>query len=445
MTWMRWTLGAAVLGTLATAAACATRDESQEPEAPAPIIGGGAATGAQYNAIGSLATPPAPGYAPRSFCTGTLIDPTHVLTAKHCALQEPTKPDSPTKLDAGPVYFMIGPDARHPLKRVRATAVQAAPIFGVGYTSLGSDVAVYTLSDAITDVPPLKVASMPLGAADTDTKFIVVGYGVQNAAGQSQTRKAGQLTLRAVEGAPAPIAFGSLQAFETAMDVLNPGTFSDAQAAALPFRYDAPLLLDYEVYTGQADGDDQVCNGDSGGPLIRVVDGRPVVFGVASTTMAKRGRLCTNGGIHAVFGAYTRKFIAGFIGETCSTDENGVLSCAAGGADHPSPVCAMVVPADSGVDASAISPYAQCLSSECCGETTSCFGDVECKTLRGCLTACSAPAPDGGVADAGAPADGGVSCAGACYRAHTATIGRYLGFTNCARSCALELQDAGTP
>lgn len=67
--------------------------------------------------------------------------------------------------------------------------------------------------------------------------------------------------------------------------------------------YDRPLLDGYEAQLGGGEGNGQVCHGDSGGPLLKVVDGKMVVYGVTSTVVSGVRQVCENAGaVYATFG-----------------------------------------------------------------------------------------------------------------------------------------------
>lgn len=447
--WVGCSLCASALGSIVAIAACSAGGEEAAEKATDAIIGGVDATSADWNAVGAMGRVNAAG-ASRSFCTGTLIAPNVVLTAKHCAMESASDPESPTHTETGTVYFLIGPNSRQPLRKIKATAVTPSSIFRGGFTGLGSDVALYTLSESITDIVPLKVAITPPKTTDEGLGFVAIGYGVQDAAGRSGTRKTGRVTLRAVSGPPAHIAFDAVDDYVASVDAITPGPMTEEQKTAAIAGYDRPLLLDYETFLGAATQDVQVCNGDSGGPLLREVNGKLVVFGVASTTMSKNGFLCSNGGVYAVFGASTRKVIARAVGETCWPQANGILTC---GADTGPRACAITEQADGGQEADGgPTPFNACLGNQCCAEVTACLADPECSALDQCFDACPpASANDGGVADAGADADAGPSastlCAQACYRQRPSVYGRYLGYANCARKACMPAvdADAGSP
>jgi secreted trypsin-like serine protease len=282
------------------------------------VIGGVDANSAKFNAVGAMVRDmPAP--QPRQkFCTATLVAPTVVLTAKHCVHVDASSPEtSPRYMDQSPVYFSIGPDVPQPLRQIRVTDTRISPLHRGGYTDLGSDVALYILSEAVTDITPLRVVDTPLRAADVGSKFTAMGYGVQDMALTNGTRKMGPLTLRAVKGAPAPVVFASLDEYLTEQTDPDKPMSKDDRAYYTAL-YKTPLLGDSQVLVGNAPGDVQVCHGDSGGPLLRAAGDTFVVAGVASWTMGTvpgTTAFCEKGAIYADFNPDAKRTIDAALAE----------------------------------------------------------------------------------------------------------------------------------
>src|SRR5262245_4376535 len=138
--WLRVSgVAAAAFGLVVVLAACDAGEREREDTSENAIIGGADAPSPSLNAVGALGQQ-FQGQT-HAFCTAALIAPTVVLTAKHCALENAQDPASPTMLDSGPVYFLVGPDSHAPLRVVRAKAITSSAIFQGGFTGLGSDVA----------------------------------------------------------------------------------------------------------------------------------------------------------------------------------------------------------------------------------------------------------------------------------------------------------------
>lgn len=387
------------------------------------IINGVDATSDEYNAIGLLVI--VGNDHTQALCTGTLIAPNVVLTAKHCAMKNPSQEGSQTNVENGKVYFLVGPNGQHPVAGAQASEATPSHLFQGGFTSLGSDVALYTLAQPITTVEPLKVADATPGQADVNTPFIGIGYGVQDAQGHTGTRKMGQVTLRAVTGAPAPLAFPTADAYLASVIANIPATttLTDEQKAGIKAGYTRPMSDSYEVYVGGAAGDSQICHGDSGGPLLRKENGKYVVHGVASTTMAQTGQVCKSGGMYAVFGASTRELIAEKIGDHCTIDSATTqLTCGQAAAPTSCEYIEQQSRGANGAEPTPASPFVACLATSCCAETTACFGDTGCATLSQCFQDCTA---------AGGDTTAQQTCSRNCYQANAGSYEKYLGFQKC--------------
>lgn len=295
-------------------AGCAAHDEVEVAAGPADeIIGGVDAASVKLDAIGSLV------FDGKSFCTGTLIAPTLVLTAKHCALQldDGTVGRNYLLTDVGSVSFAIGHDSTAPRRAVtvKRTDMASLNVGGIGY---GADVAVYTLDEAITEVDPLPVSPAFLTEADVGKAFVAIGYGVRDRAGSSGRRTMGNITLSMLEGLPYEAAFGDYESFAAYYAAALGRTLSWQEEEEVRAIYSQPLLSGYEVFFGAKDGDAQACSGDSGGPLLRKVDGKLTVFGVASWVPSKSERSpCSRGAIYATFGPSVRELFAEMSHDAC--------------------------------------------------------------------------------------------------------------------------------
>ena len=414
-------VGAALFTTLA---ACSTSTDPSAESSGSDIINGVDASPVEFNAIGGLVWVGKDGT--ESLCTATLIAKNVVLTAKHCAMANPSQQGSPDHLSDGKIYFLTGPDLQHPLQVSQATSVTLASIYQGGFTGLGSDVSIFTLTTPITGIDPIAVAATPPTAADVGSQFIGIGYGIQDAKGTTGTRKMGNITLRSVTGAPAPMVWSDANAYLTSIEAqmgTSPSTLTDAQKAQITSEYSTPLSDGYEVFVGGAAGDSQICHGDSGGPLLRKeANGKYMVHGVTSTTMDQVGTppVCKSGGIYTVFGANTRDVIAKQIGEHCGLDASAHYAC---GMTAAPATCS--APALQPTASAAPSTLETCLAGSCCAEANDCFGDAGCTKLSTCFDACDSKGGDT------------TTCAQTCYAADPQSYVKYLGFATCAQtSCA---------
>lgn len=296
------------------------------------------------------------------FCTGTLVGPTAVQTAKHCLMNL----DLYSDVEVG---FAVGPDAYEP------TAVYPivdweweTEVTGDPYSilsDLGSDVGVAHLGTPVSGVTPMVIGT--LTASDIGKRFAALGYGDQNNYEVHGTRKAGSLTLRGIGGNYADYVFGSLEGFLA-------GAKNMPDFAGLPEDYliriynELWLLPEYQAFLGGRPGDAQPCYGDSGGPLITVRNGVRTVFGTVTSGFPSNRLLCDFGAVFAVFGPATQTFLqnalqwvdpcegvsvkgycsgdlairctdrsegtrrlsetdCGLLGQTCGLDEDGAAAC----------------------------------------------------------------------------------------------------------------------
>ena len=283
---------------LSSLGGCSAQVEESAPTSEDAIIGGVEVQSPTLDAVGALKITYR---GEERSCTGTLIAPDRVLTAKHCAIAMRAKhaPDGRDHLflDEGSVSFAIGSDIQDarlvPIVHVELATPSEG---GVGY---GADLAIYHLGERVDDVVPLPVAREPLIATDVGRSFVAIGYGIRNQLGWSGHRTLGHVTLRLLEGNPYEAAFGSFDGYRTYLE-RSTGPWPPELAAERKAFFDSQrLLTGYEAYTSSEDGA-QPCNGDSGGPLLRKLDGKITVFGVASWALSREhGLLCSKGLVYA--------------------------------------------------------------------------------------------------------------------------------------------------
>ena len=358
------------------------------------VIGGVAAKSAALNAVGALVYKDAQTGATQLLCSATLIAPRVVLTAKHCALDKFAQQDEAGTvtiveqrlIDALQISFAVGPDISAPVRTVQAESVETCNVANTGYMGLGCDVAIYHLKESIDDVRPLKVATTSVGEDAIGKRMSAVGYGNQVQTGSvNGTRKAGSLTMRAVRGAPMQVIFPTSDAFIDAMREAEGEAYVDNNEAILRQYYDLTLLDGYEVYTGAAAGDAQVCHGDSGGPLLAKIDGELVVQGVASGVVSGPRLPCKFGAAYATFGPKAQELITRSLTDPCKG-----------------------VPAEGRCEGDVA---VRCTASN---EGPRRVTRTDCsELLQRCIVPTAAPAPpadpDGGAPDAATPTDAGVN------------------------------------
>lgn len=217
-------------------------------------------------------------------CTGTLVAPTKVLTAKHCRVAAPSFALSWNTSD----------------RRIKLMHPEAAPDKPNASAGFASDVLIYELETPITDVEPMAVWPRSFVDADAGQRFSAVGY--SHGPTQSPVRSAAEVVLRFASGRPGDRRWGS------------PAAFADWWVSQGGYRNEAgkisemTLLEGYEVWV-ESESQGFICAGDSGGPLV--VD--DAVVGVASWGIhspAASSRCGARGTSYATLGGDTKALVA---------------------------------------------------------------------------------------------------------------------------------------
>jgi secreted trypsin-like serine protease len=287
---------AAALAVSSLATACiGPDDELALGASEGEIIGGVPAFSRKLNAVGSIQKLRANGTFDET-CTGTLVTPTMVVTAEHC-----TENVTPEQL-----RFAIGPSDFAPERVITLRGFAAETTIEGGLIELGSDVAVLHLNEPVTDFE-FPIIS-PFDPSLIGERFLALGYGVQNNDEDFGTRLAGSMTLRSRAGGnPLEALFPSVEDFLAVAD-----DFTDflPDEASRREAYESEFMIDdYEAIFGGSPGDAQGCFGDSGGPIIKRIDGKLHTYGVASWIYNSASQTCGGGTVYGVFGPAALDFL----------------------------------------------------------------------------------------------------------------------------------------
>ena len=302
-------LRAAALLATAMLSACAqpmTEDQSLADTTQA-IIGGTPNTSATYAAVGALVY-----YYPDVgvldvFCSGTLVAPKAITTARHCT------PSIDLALENGLTpAFAIGPDAFNPVAVIPITDYVNAPAAPGNEKGLlqdgGRDVAVAHLQSAPAGVKPAR-----LGLFEdkmVGTSFDIVGYGVSNPEYFYGQRFAGKGTARAINGKWYPLLFNNdFKAFHSWYFSDSPGA-QRTEAEAKSWWKDYKLENKYELLAGGLQNEAVACHGDSGGPLLHGTTAATLTtYGVSFAVEGTISSACGLGGGYLVFNRKMLDFV----------------------------------------------------------------------------------------------------------------------------------------
>lgn len=289
------------------------------------LLGGLPSSSRALDAVGIIAYFDEAGVL-RPACTGTLIGPRSVLTAKHCAVS--AWDYTVRHMDQQPIYFAIGASILDVRELIQMADVDISPVneggmikFGQGY---GNDVAVYTLVREATEAKPLPIMDRSISPDDFGERFLSIGFGVSELATgagyQIGVRRMGPARVRATEGLFLEHIYGGLEAFlEEEKKGFDPEFWPFVEPLLVENYYANVLLPEYDAWVVD-DGviDTQPCFGDSGSPLLRSTlgEGRNdfEIAGVVSGGESKLGQPCAYGTWYATFGPRTRVFLSETVG-----------------------------------------------------------------------------------------------------------------------------------
>jgi trypsin len=187
------------------------------------------------------------------FCTGTLIDPTHVLSAGHCGSATGAVVATPVGWPTPLIDVRIGSNKSGQGEQVPVSSVTVSPEY-LGLTSR-NDLSILTLSRASTKAPTQVAAGSERSIWDPGTLATIAGWGV--------TEEDGDLP-DTLQKAQVPIT----------TDAYCESAYSDDDG----WDFDPETM----VCAGYPQGGVDTCQGDSGGPLFADASSARRVVGVTS-------------------------------------------------------------------------------------------------------------------------------------------------------------------
>ncbi len=303
---MRFAFAVGTMLVLPLLAACADAPAEEASADEGALIGGKAAPAA-YAAVGALADVDG-----NVFCTATLVARDYVITAQHCI--EGGSEGEPAPHVPAEVTFRLGARAGKPTRSVRLRGFVPVPEFPELPTSstrlYSSDVMLAQLAEPITDVAPIPIGRSP-EASEIGTSFESVGFGVRSPDGFGAVggrREVGTFVLEATSGNAFQKRFGSKEGFERHLATIDPAGAEDGIADRLYAHAD--LDERYQVFARSEKS--ETCYSDSGGPLLRVRDGKLSVVGVVSSGFPGYASSCLHlGTVFAAFGPRTLELFRG--------------------------------------------------------------------------------------------------------------------------------------
>lgn len=289
--------------------ACSTEATSVEQvpaSASQSIIDGTPANDAKFDAVGAIVIKAAR-YGYRQFkCSGTLIAPQVVLTARHCT-QEVALGQFP---DVN-AFFVFGASADKPEQKVQIKAFINAPapsptsgLMGNG----GRDLALLYLDKAPKGIVPAKLGSFD--AAMLGSQFEIAGYGATNY-GLLGLKFAGNVTARALSGDWYHLLFNDdWAAYDEFYWTDSVSSWDPDEEVEWwePGKWE--LDPGYELLAGGLPGESVGCFGDSGGPLLRGNSAADLeIYGVSFAVESSLNQGCGYGGAYVVLNGEMLEFV----------------------------------------------------------------------------------------------------------------------------------------
>jgi secreted trypsin-like serine protease len=267
---------------------------------------------AGLEAVGGLIRPGPFGGSPQLICTGTLVGPATVLTAKHCINKVNAAQRSGCQ-----VVFAVGPSIQAPTQTVTVSTAEGAPGEEGGWNRIGRDIGIVHLAGAVNVATPMSYDVLKTN--QVGSTFVAVGYGVNSADRTFGKRRVTALQLRATAGRTYEALFGDFVQYwrwyagATPPVACKSGDGEQVCAllsAARALYEDTRLDPASEAVAGGAPEVAQPCFGDSGGPLLqRSAQGAWTVHAVLSGGVNARHKLCDHGAVYAAIDSQMVSFL----------------------------------------------------------------------------------------------------------------------------------------
>ena len=280
--------------------------ESDAASSAHPIVDGVRTSDPALAAIGGIVFKYAPARYEEFSCTGTLIAPKVVLTARHCVVGSPGWHFEP--FPSFNNFVVFGDNVSKPEQKVKIKGYMTAPSGPAGLLGDGGrDVAVLYLDQAPKDITPAT-----LGHFDESmlgTQFRIAGFG-QTEYWTVGTKFEGLATARALSGDWYPLLFDNhYDAFDiwywTDASLATP---SDEEEASWWAQGTFMLEPGYELLAGGLPGESVGCWGDSGGPIF--LGSSAANFTVYGVSFAGEGSIANNCGLGGGYAVLNDEMLA---------------------------------------------------------------------------------------------------------------------------------------
>jgi hypothetical protein len=271
------------------------------------ILDGAPALDAKYAAVGAVVWFHPDFGVLQVFCSGTLVTPSAIITARHCTPNIDLAPQIGVQ-----AAFAFGPDGYNPTQLIPITSYVNAPAAPGKEKGLlldgGRDVAVAHLQSPALGVTPAKLGEFKDNMLGR--QFQIAGFGIYASNFASGQRFAGLATARAYNGKWYELLFnGNYSAYHDWYFTDSPSAIpSEAEAKEWWKTY--KLENKYELLAGGLPGESVSCYGDSGGPLLLGTSAANLTtYGVSFAGEGTISTICGLGGGVLVFNRKMLDFV----------------------------------------------------------------------------------------------------------------------------------------